>query len=348
MLTDLNALWSQPVNERRHRESSYDRSGGNADFIDVEPGKSYALIDKSKRTGVIQRIWITLQASDDRHLQNISLTGTFDGKVTFNRIPFGMFMATGPWRVNDINSAAVNIMRARRANEDRLGCGLGSFNLHWAMPFDESVKIEIHNQCTEEISVIYYVDYIECDHAEQPLLFHIQHRYREPMTDIRSPRPKVDLELANTYEAGEAKNLTGEENYEFVNISNCKGRYVGTVLAVESHPDRFGKWYEGDDMFFIDGETWPPSLHGTGTEDYFGMAWGVHRWYQAPDHGITHYEKALTDHDRFYDGRYVLYRWHLNDPIAFQKSLRASIEVGHANESAQYYESTAFYYALPL
>ena len=96
----------------------------------------------------------------------------------------------------------------------------------------------------------------------------------------------------------------------------------------------------------IDDEPWPPGLHGTGAEDYFGMAWGVHRPYQAFDHGVSHYERNLTDHDRFYDGRFVLYRWHLTDPIPFERSLHASIEAGYGNECAQHYESAAFWYAV--
>jgi hypothetical protein len=78
------------------------------------------------------------------------------------------------------------------------------------------------------------------------------------------------------------------------------------------------------------------------------MAWGVHRPYQAHDHGVTHYERKLTDHDRFFDGRFVLYRWHLTDPIVFRRSLHGSIESGHLNECRQHYESVAIWYGAPL
>lgn len=74
------------------------------------------------------------------------------------------------------------------------------------------------------------------------------------------------------------------------------------------------------------------------------MAFGFHRPYQAFDHGVTHYERNLTDHDRFYDGRFTVYRWHLTDPIVFHSALHASIEAGHGNDCRQYYESTAFWY----
>ena len=59
---------------------------------------------------------------------------------------------------------------------------------------------------------------------------------------------------------------------------------------------------------------------------------------------MTHYERDITDHDRFYDGRFCIYRWHLTDPIVFHHSLHASIEAGHANDCQQLYESVAFWY----
>ena len=47
-------------------------------------------------------------------------------------------------------------------------------------------------------------------------------------------------------------------------------------------------WYgEGDDMIFIDGDEWPPTLHGTGTEDYVNTAWCPTQSYSAPYHGVT-------------------------------------------------------------
>ena len=68
-------------------------------------------------------------------------------------------------------------------------------------------------------------------------------------------------------------------------------------------------WYgEGDDMIFIDGDEWPPSLHGTGTEDYFNAAWYPQEKYSAPYHGIT-----LGGGDNW-GGHVSLYRFHVEDP----------------------------------
>ncbi|MGI8383463.1 DUF2961 domain-containing protein [Robertmurraya sp. P23] len=70
-----------------------------------------------------------------------------------------------------------------------------------------------------------------------------------------------------------------------------KGHYVGCVLNIDNF-DASNQEYtwpgEGDDMFFIDGEEWPPSIHGTGTEDYFNAAWGFPSGeYAGPYHGVS-------------------------------------------------------------
>ncbi len=319
-------LWKAPEGER-YRESSYNRSGANQDHVAVNAGQGHVLCDLHHTSGVIQRMWFTVSSKDPSYLQKLRMTITFDGEVTVDRVPFGMFTGTGPWRVNDLATPMLNVMRARRGNKDQKGVGAGSFNIHWPMPFCSEAKIELYNGTEEAVTLFYYIDYVEVGHKERPLLFHADYHIQSP-----------------TQPARRKKTLDIEKNYPFLSVDGYRGRYVGTILGVESHPDRPGKWYEGDDMFVIDGEPWPPRLHGTGTEDYFGMAWGVHRRYQAFDHGVVHLEKDLTDHDRFYDGRYVVYRFHLNDPILFYKGIHASIEAGTGNDCEQHYESVALWY----
>ena len=183
---------------------------------------------------------------------------------------------------------------------------------------------------------------------EGGLVFHATHNRRSPTTPHAPPDCSNDPDRSGPIVREETKNLSRGHNHVLADIRGHRGFYAGTFLAVESHPDREGKWYEGDEMFFVDGDDWPPALHGTGTEDYFGMAWGIHRKYQARDHGVSHYERGITDHDRYYDGRFGIYRWHVRDPLPFTRSLHASIEAGHANDCRQYYESVAFWYGRPL
>ena len=119
------------------------------------------------------------------------------------------------------------------------------------------------------------------------------------------------------------------------------GHYVGCNLAIHNlrAPGLEWNWYgEGDDMIFVDGEPFPPSLHGTGTEDYFNTAWCPTQEYSAPYHGIT------MAGERNWAGKIALYRFHVEDPVRFQRSIRVTIEHGHANRRSDDYSSTAYWY----
>jgi hypothetical protein len=91
-------------------------------------------------------------------------------------------------------------------------------------------------------------------------------------------------------------------------------------------------------MIFIDGEPWPPRLHGTGTEDYVCMAWCPRQEYSAPYHGLI-----LGGQDNW-KGKITYYRYHIQDPVMFEKSIRVTIEHGHANHRSDDWSSTAYWY----
>ena len=100
-----------------------------------------------------------------------------------------------------------------------------------------------------------------------------------------------------------------------------------------------GGWYgEGDDMVFVDGESWPPSIHGTGTEEIFGGGACPTREYTGPYHGFHLVESP--DHA----GLVAAYRWFVHDPIRFTRALRWTVEHGHANNFANEYASVAYWY----
>ncbi len=97
-----------------------------------------------------------------------------------------------------------------------------------------------------------------------------------------------------------------------------EGHYVGTVMSVRSRsPFWFG---EGDAKFYVDGEE-KPTIWGTGTEDYFLMAWGLSE-RQFPYFGCTYMSADFED----LGVEYCLYRWHIADPVRFTQSLRFEIE----------------------
>jgi hypothetical protein len=119
-----------------------------------------------------------------------------------------------------------------------------------------------------------------------------------------------------------------------------KGHYVGCNMNVHNlrQTQRFNWYGEGDDMIFIDGEKLP-SLIGTGTEDYYGMSWCPTQEYCAPYYGLP-----LPGSDKNWNGKVTWYRYHILDPIYFEKSIKVTIEHGHANKRSDDYSSTAYWY----
>jgi hypothetical protein len=91
-------------------------------------------------------------------------------------------------------------------------------------------------------------------------------------------------------------------------------------------------------MIFIDDEAWPPSYHGTGSEEIFGGGACPTDEYSGPYTGFH----LIGNLD--YTGKVSMYRFYVNDPVRFRKSIRMSIEHGHANNIANDYSSTAFWY----
>ena len=104
-----------------------------------------------------------------------------------------------------------------------------------------------------------------------------------------------------------------------------------------------GWWGEGDDMVFIDGESFPGSLHGTGQEEYFGQAWGMQN-IQYPYFGTSLFNSSHKD----WEGKWTMYRFHVVDPIPFLESIKVTFEHGHNNHRSDDYSSTAYWYQRTL
>jgi hypothetical protein len=75
-------------------------------------------------------------------------------------------------------------------------------------------------------------------------------------------------------------------------------------------------------MIVVDGEPFPPAIHGTGTEDYFNTAFCPSQAYAAPYHGIT------LPGGPNWSGEISLYRFHVEDPVPFERSIRVWLSVG--------------------
>jgi hypothetical protein len=117
------------------------------------------------------------------------------------------------------------------------------------------------------------------------------------------------------------------------------GQFVGYFMTVVNLRKEW--WGEGDDMIFIDGEPFPPTYHGTGTEEIFGGGACPSKEYTGPYTGFHCIENR--DQSPWF-GVNGMYRFYVSDPIRFRKSIRVTIEHGHANNLANDYSTLAFWY----
>jgi hypothetical protein len=290
------------------RISSYDRSGGNADRIQIAPNETVTIADITG-PGVIRHIWITVFHPDPMYRRNMVLRIYWnDARYPSVACPLGDFFGQG-WGEN-YNYAALPLCAAPQDGN--------ALNSYFPMPFTSHARIEIENESTQSCNAFYYyIDYEETSVLPEHGYFHAFWN-----RSVNHPPQGAESEWRMFNVA--CYNLTDEYNHVIVDAKG-KGQYAGVNYYVESPTPL---WYgEGDDMWFIDGEPWPPSLHGTGTEDYFNTAWGPKEHYLHPYFGAARINEGESD----WLGRTHVYRFHLDDPIYFSSSLRGSIETGHAD-----------------
>jgi len=308
---------------KTRRVSSYDKSGGNNDRLEgIAPGQRRTLFEV-KGAGVIDHIWITIAPPPpalSRH--DLILRMYWDGEANPSvEAPVGDFFGQG-W---DESYPFAVLPLAAGPREGR------AMVSYFPMPFASGARIEIENDSAQKVDAFYYyVDYQEMASLPADLgRFHAF--YNHALTEA-SPEGENEWSVLGP----QGKNTTGDRNYLIADIEG-KGHYVGVNYYVDCPSPM---WYgEGDDMFFIDGERWPSSLHGTGTEDYFNTSWSPNVLFQHPYFGY-----ARVNGGTGWLGRTHVYRFHLADPVYFDRSLRFSIEHGHDNNLTLDLSSVAYWY----
>ena len=306
---------------KSRRSSSWDRSGGNADSVVVEPGSTATLLDLTG-AGVVTHIWFTINSSDQMHLKNLVLRAWWDGESSPSvEVPIGDFFGLGLAEYFTYQSALVTVASVK------------ALNAYFQMPFSSAAQMTVTNEGPVRTDNLYFaIDYVTLDSIPADAgRFHAQYRQAAPC------KGWTDNWKNNAVSpVGDRKNLDGAENYVFLEAIG-RGHFVGVTHAVEQNQtDWFG---EGDDMIFIDGDKLP-TINGTGTEDYYNGAWGFDDRPFAFMHNGAPY---IVDGEHV-GGRYCLYRWHIESPLAFEKSIRVTMEHGHANHRSDNFYSTAYWY----
>ncbi len=303
----------------QHRSSSYDRTGGNADARPVAPGETLALLD-ADGPGLVTHVWVTIASDDPNHLKALVLRMYWDGEATPSvEAPIGDFFGLGLGDYYLYQSIPLQV------GSDK------ALNSFFPMPFQKHARITVTNEGAIKTDAFYFnIDYRAYTKPlpADSLYFHAQYRQAAPAKGTSN-------QWTSNGDMDHLKNLDGKDNYVWLEAQG-RGHFVGVTMSVLQNQDKW--WGEGDDMFFVDGERLP-SINGTGSEDYFLGAWDfggrpfAYGLFGAP---VVGQEVA--------GGRWSLYRFHLDSPIPFTKSLRATIEHGHANHRSDNLYSVAYWY----
>ncbi len=299
---------------RSLKQSSYDRTGGNGDAWPIEAGGTKEVFNAAG-PGVITHIWFTIAADAKYHLKEIVLRIYWDGEAKPSvETPVGDFFGLNLGDYNLYQSAYLNCSSVK------------ALNCYFKMPFNKSARITITNEGKQKVDSFYSnIDYQLVPRLSgRALYFHAQYRQAAPNVAVKYSSEEQEL------------NLDGAHNYVFVETKG-RGHLMGVTLGVLQNRDR---WMgEGDEMIFIDDEKLP-SINGTGTEDYFCGAWDFDGVAFANLYNGAHYISA----PELAGGRYCLYRWHADNPVTFRKSIKYTIEHGHANNRADNFYSVAYWY----
>lgn len=305
-----------------HRSASWSRDGYNRDWRILQPGETHTLADL-EGPGAIVHLWFAI---DNDHKVVDPL---FPRKAVLRAywndhdrpsidVPVGDFFGVGHGRVANYTSAFFDMSINPDARR-------GGFNSWVTMPFAGSARLDLVNESADVVRIFYYVDWQKWEtFPDDALYFHSEWRCEMPCEAV----PLVD--------GKEGPNLTGDDNYLILETQGA-GTYVGCSLSIDNRAG--GWWGEGDDIIFVDGEAFPGSLHGTGSEDYFCHAWGM----QANAYPYAGTSLFNHGHENW-EGQWTVYRQHVVDPIPFTESIRVTIEHGHNNHRGDDYSSTAYWY----
>jgi len=280
-------------------------------YIKIEPKTTFEIANIDGE-GMIRHIWLT----PTKRWRNTILRIYWDGQENPSvECPVGDFFCMGWNEYAQISTLPVCVNPG------------SAFNCYWTMPFKKNCRMTLENIAEETVTIYYQIDYSLEELPDEIAYFHAQFRRVNP--------------------------LPYKEVYTIVDGIEGKGQYVGTYMAWGVN--NTGWWGEGEIKFYMDDDTDYPTICGTGTEDYFCGSYNfedpkTHDRYASfttPYSGIQ-----VVDMDNLYRSqkRFGLYRFHVTDPIYFDKKLKVTIQALGWREGKRYLPlqddiaSVAFWY----
>ncbi len=245
--------------------------------------------------GSIQHIWMTPTGNWRFSI----LRFYWDDETTPSvEVPVGDFFCMGWGKYSPLQSLPIVVNPG------------SAFNSYWPMPFRKKCRVTMENISNEDMVLYYQIDYLLTEVPADAAYFHAQYRRVNP--------------------------VPFKKDYVLVDSVQGKGQYVGTYIAFGAYDN--GWWGEGEIKFFMDGDTQFPTICGTGTEDYFCGSYDFdsrqklngntesseYTEFCSPYTGVPQVIRG----DGHYNvmQRFGMYRWHIADPVRFDKNLKVTIQ----------------------
>lgn len=190
--------------------------------------------------------------------------------------------------------------------------------------FQKALPDHHGNRGEKDQSLYYIITGCHCEVPDEIGYFHASYRQEHPVQKGRS--------------------------YTIIDGIQGKGQFVGVTLATGMNGNNTC-WVEGEARMYIDDDKYP-SIHYTGTEDYFCGSYGFGndvqiKSYQTYSGLYSGMYAIYGDNRAFYNGqqRFLLYRFHIADPIHFEIGFRMTLDnMGWTGPRYDDYTSCAYWY----
>lgn len=248
MKPGVQTRWASHENPKAEKGAGGKARNGRkgSAWFTLENGEDVVLAQEENTSGIIRRIWITINAPNPAKLRGTIIEMYWDNaKKPAVSVPIGDFFCHGIGRMATLKNAMFSSPEGR------------SFNCFIPMPFKSGMKIIAKNRSGEQIKHFYYdVDYTIGDEFDENVMYFHGFFNRENPT------------------------IMGKD-FEILPYIEGKGRYLGVNLGIRCDTDKYFNtwWGEGEVKVYLDGDEEYPTLCGTGVEDYVSTAWGQDYYY---------------------------------------------------------------------
>ena len=253
----------------------------------LAPGEEVVLADLAG-PGRIGHVWMTFPPMPPEAMRGVWLEAFYDGLAEPSvSVPCVDFFGLPHGRPVPYESALQAVQEAR------------GFNSWVPMPFRERVRVVLHNDSGRAFPFYYQIDFTLGPEDPDVGLLHVSFA-RENPTAL-------------------------QQDFTITRGLRGPGRFLGCNVGVRVLPDERFSWYgEGEVKMYLDGDDPHPTWCGTGLEDYVGSAWGM------GPHQTRYQGVPLVAQDpeagREMPDFVSFYRWHLPDPVVFERDLRVTLQ----------------------